>query len=214
MNNTYGTLSVISGFSGAGKGTLIKRLTEKYPGKYALSISATTRKMREGEVDGVDYFFLRKTEFEERVKGGEFFEYARYVDNYYGTPKDYVFKQMDSGIDVILEIEVQGALNVKRQYPEAMLIFVMPPDAKTLYERLKNRGTESEETIRKRMVRAVDEIDLIEEYDHIIVNDDLEECVEYAHHLIKMQRSKVNRQIEFIHNMRNDLSSFLKGENK
>ena len=104
---------MISGFSGAGKGTLIKRLKEKYPGRYALSISATTRKIREGERDGVDYFFLRKNEFEEKIKGGEFFEYARYVDNYYGTPKDYVFKQMDDGIDVILEIEVQGALNVR-----------------------------------------------------------------------------------------------------
>ena len=203
---------MISGFSGAGKGTLIKRLKEKYPGRYALSISATTRKIREGERDGVDYFFLRKNEFEEKIKGGEFFEYARYVDNYYGTPKDYVFKQMDDGIDVILEIEVQGALNVKRQYPEAMLVFVMPPDARTLYERLKNRGTESEETILKRMSRAVDEAEFIEEYDHIIINDNLEDCVEYAHNLIKMQRSKVNRQLDFIYGMKNDLRAFLKGE--
>ena len=203
---------MISGFSGAGKGTLIKRLKEKYPGRYALSISATTRKIREGERDGVDYFFLRKNEFEEKIKGGEFFEYAKYVDNYYGTPKDYVFKQMDDGIDVILEIEVQGALNVKRQYPEAMLVFVMPPDARTLYERLKNRGTESEETILKRMSRAVDEAEFIEEYDHIIINDNLEDCVEYAHNLIKMQRSKVNRQLDFIYGMKNDLRAFLKGE--
>ena len=138
-----GMLIVISGFSGAGKGTLIRRLMAEHGEDYALSVSATTRAPRPGEVDGKDYFFLDKARFQEMIHEDRLLEYARYVDNYYGTPRDYVEEQMRAGKDVILEIEIQGALRIKGQYPEAVLIFVTPPSAEELRSRLVNRGTET-----------------------------------------------------------------------
>ena len=150
-----GILAIISGFSGAGKGTVVNRLLEKE--SYAVSISATTRKPRTGEVDGQNYFFRTKDEFEKMIANEQLIEYAEYVGNYYGTPKDYVFKKLDEGFDVILEIEMQGALKVKEKFPETALIFITPPSADELKKRLVGRGTETAEQIEKRMSRAVDE---------------------------------------------------------
>ena len=174
-----GILAIISGFSGAGKGTVVNRLLEKE--SYAVSISATTRKPRTGEVDGQNYFFRTKDEFEKMIANEQLIEYAEYVGNYYGTPKDYVFKKLDEGFDVILEIEMQGALKVKEKFPETALIFITPPSADELKKRLVGRGTETAEQIEKRMSRAVDECPYMNQYDYIVVNDDLDECVDEIH---------------------------------
>lgn len=144
-----GSLLVISGFSGVGKGTAAKRLVEKYG--YSLSVSATTRKPRTGEVDGREYFFKTEAEFKNLIDYNGFIEYARYVDNYYGTPRKFVEEELAAGHNVILEIEVQGAFNIKKQYDDALLIFITAPSAQAIRERLIGRGTESEEVIHKRL---------------------------------------------------------------
>ena len=154
--NERGILIVVSGFSGAGKGTLMKRLLEKYEERYALSVSATTRQPREGERDGIEYFFKTKEEFEKMIAKEELIEYARYVENYYGTPRAYVEQMLEAGKDVILEIEIQGALKVKKAFPDTLLLFVVPPSAEELKHRLVGRGTESMEVIESRLKRAVE----------------------------------------------------------
>lgn len=199
-----GILAVVSGFSGAGKGTLMKALLQKYD-NYALSISATTRSPREGEADGREYFFLTEEAFEEKIRKNELIEYARYVNHYYGTPRDYVEQKMAEGKDVILEIEIQGALKVKEQYPDAILLFVMPPNALTLKSRLTGRGTETEEVIDARLKRAADEAEGIEAYDYILINDDLDACVEQMHCLIQGQHCRVSQNLELIQQMRSQL---------
>ena len=150
-----GSLIVISGFSGVGKGTVVKKMVAEYG--YSLSVSATTRAPREGEVDGREYYFKSVDEFRNLIDYNGFIEWAQYVENYYGTPRKFVEDEMAKGHDVILEIEVQGAMNVREQYPDAILIFITAPSAKGLRERLAGRGTESEEVIDKRMQRAVEE---------------------------------------------------------
>ena len=150
-----GLLIVISGFSGAGKGTVVKRLVEDYG--YSLSVSATTRQPREGEVDGKDYYFKSVDEFRNLIDYNGFIEWAQYVDNYYGTPRKFVEDEMNAGHDVILEIEVQGAMNVKKQYEDAVLIFITAPSAGELKNRLVGRGTENEDVINKRLKRAAEE---------------------------------------------------------
>ena len=200
-----GVLTIISGFSGVGKGTLVKMLLEKYD-NYALSISATTREPRVGEQDGVNYFFITKEEFEKKIDNKELLEYAQYVGNYYGTPRRYVEEQLNNGKDVLLEIEIQGAMQIKEIMPDAMTIFVMPPDAKTLKERLVGRGTESMEVIDERLKRAVVESQGIEKYDNILVNDDLEESVIQASH------NSSFRNIDFIKEIREDIKVFSEGE--
>ena len=199
-----GILAVVSGFSGAGKGTLMKALLQKYD-NYALSISATTRSPREGEADGREYFFLTEEAFEEKIRKNELIEYARYVNHYYGTPRDYVEQKMAEGKDVILEIEIQGALKVKEQYPDAILLFVMPPNALTLKNRLTGRGTETEEVIDARLKRAADEAEGSEAYDYILINDDLDACVEQMHCLIQGQHCRVSQNLELIQQMRSQL---------
>ena len=184
--NHQGILVVVSGFSGAGKGTLMKELLKRYD-NYALSISATTRAPREGETDGKEYFFVTKEQFEKMRDERKLIEYAQYVNNYYGTPKEYVEQKMAEGKDVILEIEIQGALNVKKQYPDAILIFVVPPTAAELKRRLVNRGTETEEVIAKRLKRACEEAEEMDAYDYILVNDTVDQCVEELHDLIQSQ---------------------------
>lgn len=199
-----GILIIVSGFSGAGKGTLVKKLLEEY-NNYALSISATTRQPRPGEEDGREYFFLQKEEFERKIAENGLIEYASYCDNYYGTPRAYVEQQLAAGKDVILEIEIQGALKVKKQYEDAVLLFVMPPSAEELRRRLVGRGTETAEVIDKRMRRAAQEAEGIEAYDYIVVNDDLETCVRQLHEIITAAHNTPDRNREFIENIRTEL---------
>lgn len=206
-----GILIVISGFSGAGKGTLVKALLKKYD-NYALSISMTTRNPREGERDGVEYFFTDRERFEETIRQNGLIEYAQYCGNYYGTPRDYVERQMQAGNNVILEIEIQGALKIKEQFPESLLIFVTPPSAEELKRRLVSRGTESSDVIAKRLARASEESEGMEAYDYIVVNDDLELCVEEVHQLVEASRRAPVRREAFIKEIRSELKAFAKGE--
>ena len=184
-----GLLLVISGFSGAGKGTVVKRLLEQH-NDYALSISATTRSPREGEQNGREYFFKTKEEFEKMIEASELIEYARYVDNYYGTPKAYVEEQLKEGKNVILEIEIQGALNIKKMFPDAVLLFIMPPSAEELERRLVGRGTEDEATIRARLSRASEEAQGVENYNYIVINDDVDACVETINSIVSSEKKK------------------------
>lgn len=209
--NKKGILIVVSGFSGAGKGTLMKRLLEKYEETYALSISATTRQPRDGEVHGREYFFITKEEFEKMIAKAELIEYAKYVENYYGTPKFYVEEQLNAGKDVILEIEIQGALKVKKAFPDTLLLFVVPPSAQELKKRLVGRGTESMEVIESRLKRAVEESEGMEEYDYLVVNDDLDTCVEQMHCIIQGEHLRTSRNEAFVEKMKEELRS-LKGE--
>ncbi len=204
--NQKGILVVVSGFSGAGKGTLMKALFDKYH-NYALSISATTRAPREGEVDGREYFFVTREQFEGMIGDNQLIEYAQYVNNYYGTPREYVFRQMEEGRDVILEIEIQGALKVKERFPETLLLFVLPPSAEELRRRLIGRGTETMEVIEARLHRASQEAEGMDSYDYILVNDDLDVCVEEMHNLIQAQHSKVSNNLEFINQMKEELKN-------
>ena len=210
--NKKGILIVVSGFSGAGKGTLMKELMRKYPENYALSISATTRGPRDGEVDGREYFFLSREKFEKMIANNELIEYARYVKNYYGTPKKYVNEQLMAGKDVILEIELQGALKIKEKFPDTLLIFITPPSAVELKNRLVNRGTESAEVIEQRLARAYEESFYMDKYDMTIVNDDLDECVEQIHNTIQCEHAAAFRNRDFIKNISEDLKQFAKGE--
>lgn len=205
MNN-QGSLVVVSGFSGAGKGTLIKALLEKYD-NYALSISATTRQPREGEADGREYFFVPREKFEQMIKEKQLIEYAQYVNNYYGTPKQYVSQKMAEGKDVILEIEIQGALKIKEQFPEALLLFVVPPSAGELRRRLLKRGTESMEAIQARLCRAADEAQGMSSYHYLLINDDIDTCVENMHQMIRLQRFRTATNQDFIGKMQKELNA-------
>ena len=202
--NKEGILIVVSGFSGAGKGTIMKALLERYD-NYALSISATTRNPRPGEEEGKAYFFKTTEEFEKMIARDELIEYARYVENYYGTPKQYVMEQLEAGKDVILEIEIQGALKVKKRFPDALLLFVTPPSAEELRRRLVGRGTETLEVINARLARAAEEASGMEAYDYLLINDDLDRCVEEMHQLIQLQHRKTSYHLDFLSKMREDL---------
>ncbi len=206
-----GILIVVSGFSGAGKGTLMTRLIEKYD-TYALSVSMTTREARDGEIDGINYFFLEKEEFEEKIKENALVEYANYCGNYYGTPREYVEQQLQLGKDVILEIEIQGALKIKQNFPNALLLFVMPPDVAELRKRLVGRGTETLDVIEKRLMRAKEESAGIEEYDYIVINDDLEQCVDEVNEIVRAAHNTPARNVEFIEKTKKDLERLSEGE--
>lgn len=205
--NRKGILIVLSGFSGAGKGTLVKALLSKYD-NYALSISATTRNPRPGEEDGREYFFKTVEEFKEMIADNALIEYAQYVQNFYGTPKAYVQDKLNEGKDVILEIEIQGALKVKEQFPDTLLLFVTPPNAQTLEDRLTGRGTETADVIRDRLSRASEEAQGMEKYDYLVVNDKLEDCVEEMHRIIQSEHFKASRNNEFINTIKEDLTRF------
>ena len=202
--NKKGILIVVSGFSGAGKGTIMKELLKRYD-NYALSISATTRQPREGEEDGREYFFKTADEFEKMIAKDELIEYARYVENYYGTPRTYVEEQLENGKDVILEIEIQGALKVKEKLPDTLLLFVTPPSAAELEHRLVGRGTETREVIASRMHRAKEEALGMDRYDYLVVNDDLDQCVEEVHEIIQSEHRRSYRNKEFIEYMKEEL---------
>lgn len=199
-----GILIVVSGFSGAGKGTIMKEIMRRYD-NYALSISATTRKPRPGEEEGREYFFKTVEEFEKMIAKDELIEYARYVDNYYGTPQAYVEEQLEAGKDVILEIEIQGALKVKENFPQTLLLFVTPPTAGELRERLKGRGTETEDVIDFRMNRAKEEALGMDRYDYLLINDMVDECVEEMHQIIRGEHRRSYRNMAFIERMKEEL---------
>ena len=206
-----GILVVVSGFSGAGKGTVMKALLNKYD-NYALSISATTRAPREGEVDGREYFFKTVEEFEALIAKDNLIEYAKYVNNYYGTPKAYVLEQLEEGKDVILEIEMQGALKVKEKMQDTLLVFLTPPTAQELRRRLVGRGTETMDVIEQRLITANEEGKVMDRYDYVLVNDVLEDCVDDLHNLIQSEKYSADRNAEFISNIREELKVFLKGD--
>ena len=203
-----GVLVILSGFAGSGKGTIIRELLAKYD-NYALSVSATTRAPREGEVEGVHYFFKTEEEFKEMIAKGELLEYANYVGNYYGTPRAYVKDQLSQGKNVILEIETEGALSIKREYPDAVLVFVMPPSVNEIYNRLKGRGTETEEVIAKRMKKAGVEISVVDRYDYLMINDVLSESVEMFNAIVTSQQMAVSRNRDYINDKKKEFEEFL-----
>ena len=196
-----GLLIVFSGPSGVGKGTVRQEIFSTPDHKFEYSVSMTTRAQRPGEVDGKDYFFRSREEFEELIRNGQMLEYAEYVGNYYGTPLTYVNETLDKGIDVFLEIEVQGALQVKKKVPDAVFIFLTPPDLNELQERLVGRGTDSEEVIAKRIERAREEIALMSEYDYAIVNDEVPLAAERVKRVIEAEHFRVDRVIGRYRNM-------------
>lgn len=206
-----GILMVISGFSGAGKGTLVKALLQRYD-EYALSVSMTTRAPRPGEREGVEYFFTDREHFEEAIQSDGLIEYASYCGHYYGTPRAYVEEQLEAGRNVILEIEIQGALKVKEKFPQSLLIFLTPPSVQELERRLTGRGTEDSDVIRQRLARAAEESEGLEAYDYIVVNDNLEECVEEVHRLVDAARRGPVRRGAFIREIREGLKGLAKGE--
>ena len=196
-----GLLIVFSGPSGVGKGTVRQEIFSTHDHKFEYSVSMTTRAQRPGEVDGKDYFFRSREEFEELIRNGQMLEYAEYVGNYYGTPLTYVNETLDKGIDVFLEIEVQGALQVKKKVPDAVFIFLTPPDLNELEERLVGRGTDSEEVIAQRIERAREEIALMSEYDYAIVNDEVPLAAERVKRVIEAEHFRVDRVIGRYRNM-------------
>ncbi|BAP85566.1 guanylate kinase [Paucilactobacillus hokkaidonensis JCM 18461] len=188
-----GMLIVLSGPSGVGKGTVRKAIFDQNNNDFQYSISMTTRQPRPGEVDGVDYFFVSKEEFEERIQTGGMLEYAKYVDNYYGTPLKYVNETLDSGKDVFLEIEVNGAMQVRAKSPDGVFVFLTPPDLMELKQRLIHRGTDAMDVINKRVATAVGEIKMMQNYDYAVVNDEVNNAVEKIKTIIRSERLRVTR---------------------
>ncbi len=188
-----GQIIVISAPSGAGKGTVLAELLKNDNKTRWLSVSATSRAMRKGEEEGVNYYYLTEEEFKKKIEEDYFLEYTNYAGNYYGTPKQYIKEHLEKGIDVILEIEIEGATNIKKLIPEALFIFIMPPSIKTLIKRLKGRGTESNEKIIKRFHEAYKEINEVTKYNYVVVNDDLEDTVNTIESIIKAEKCRVDR---------------------
>ncbi len=195
MKKERGLLIVLSGPSGVGKGTVCGALRQQDT-DILYSVSATTRSPREGEVDGVNYFFKTRDDFEEMIKNDKLLEWAEYVGNYYGTPVDYVEKTLSEGKDIILEIEVQGALKVRQQFPEGVFIFLMPPSLAELRSRIVNRGTESEDLINNRMTVAKDEIEMMDKYDYVVENDVVDLAVERIKAIVVAEHCRKDRLIE------------------
>lgn len=191
LKNKKGLLIVISGPSGVGKGTVCKELVKYFNAWY--SVSVTTREKRDGEIEGKDYFFVTKQEFEEKIKDNDFLEYATYNNNYYGTLKSKINEKLDNNIDVFAEIEVKGARNIKNIYEDSVLIYILPPSLKELEERLRNRHTEDEETIKNRMNITKEELKQIDIYDYAVINDDLESTIEKIKNIIESEKCKVKR---------------------
>ncbi|MFC4651303.1 guanylate kinase [Lactococcus nasutitermitis] len=190
-----GLLIVFSGPSGVGKGTVRSKIFEDKTNKFEYSVSMTTRKQRPGEVDGKDYYFRTREEFEEMIRQGQMLEYAEYVGNYYGTPLTYVNQTLDQGRDVFLEIEVQGALQVKEKVPDGVFVFLTPPDLVELRDRLVGRGTESVDVIDSRIAKAKEEIRLMSEYDYAVVNDEVALAAERVKRIIEAEHYRVDRVI-------------------
>ena len=192
-NKKTGQLIVISAPSGAGKGTIIQEWIKNDPNHRWLSVSATSRLPREGDKEGETYYFITKEEFEKRINDGYFLEYTNYAGNYYGTPKEYIKDKINQGFDVILEIEIEGATNIKKLIPEAIFIFIMPPSLKELVRRLKKRGTETNEKIIRRFNVAYKEVNEVTKYNYVVVNDKLDEAVEKVEAILKAEKCRVDR---------------------
>lgn len=190
--NGNGLLIVVSGPSGAGKDTICRNLVEKTDNTW-ISVSMTSRSPRNGEVEGKDYYFVTKEEFEEKIKEDKFLEYAMYNNNYYGTPKEKLEDYLNSGIDVILAIDIQGAVNIKKLIPSALFIFIMPPDMKTLKRRLIDRKTESKEKVVERFKTAYNEINHVQKYNYVVVNDEVDKAVSKVQAIIKAEKCRVDR---------------------
>ncbi len=197
MTDKKGLLIVVSGPSGTGKGTICKALIEKRDDVF-LSVSATTRQPREGEQNGVHYHFLSKAEFEQNIENGQMLEHAVFCGNYYGTPKKVVDEMLEAGKNVILEIEVQGAMKVREKYPEGVYVFVLSPSMAELRRRLTGRGTETDEVIENRLKTAIKEFGYIEKYNYILLNDEVDKAVARLESIIDAERCRIERNINFI----------------
>ena len=193
-----GLLIVLSGPSGVGKGTVRAAIFSKGEQKFVYSISATTRKPRTGETDGVDYFFKTREEFEQMIQNKQLLEYAEYVGNYYGTPLEYVENTLAKGKDVFLEIDVQGAIQVRDLMPDGVFIFLTPPDLNELESRIVNRGTDSDEVIAKRMKTAREELELMKYYDYSVVNDTVDNAVQKIEAIIQTEHLRIIRNLDTI----------------
>ncbi len=193
--NERGLLVVISGPSGVGKGTIRKALFDMPDNNFCYSVSMTTRKPREGERNGVDYFFVSREEFESHIQNDEMLEYAEFVGEYYGTPRAYIDSNLALGKEVIMEIEVQGALQVREKMPEAVFVFIVPPSKKALIERLQMRGTENQSSMQKRLDKAEREYHLAYKYDYIVVNDDVFNAADRIYAIIRAEHAKTERSI-------------------
>ncbi len=194
--NERGLLVVMSGPSGVGKGTIRKALFQIPDNNFTYSVSMTTRKPRPGEIHGVDYFFVSRAEFEENIRQGRLLEYAEFVGEYYGTPLSFIEQKLSEGKEVIIEIEVQGALQVREKMPDAVFIFIVPPSKKALEERLKSRGTEDEKIIQQRLLKAEREYNLAYKYDYIVVNDDVNNAADRIYAIIRAEHAKTERSIQ------------------
>lgn len=192
-----GMLLILLGPSGSGKGTVLKNILNNFENMH-LSISCTTRKPRENEKEGINYFFKTKEEFEKMIEKGYFLEYKKVYDNYYGTPKQVVEKMLDDGIDVVLEIDTQGALEIIENQKDVVSIFITPPTKQILYQRLKDRNTETDEEIKKRMQWSEEEYKIIDKFQYIVLNDDLDKCTNQIKEIIRAERLKTNRNKDLI----------------
>lgn len=199
-----GMLIVLSGPSGVGKGTVRQAMVKKYGQQFKYSISMTTRQPRAREVNGVDYYFVSKDEFEHEIANGGMLEYAQYVDNYYGTPLKYVNQMLDNGQDVLLEIEVKGAMQVRSKVSNGVFIFLAPPDLHSLQQRIEKRGTDNSETIKKRMIKAREEINLMTNYDYVVVNDKVDLAVQRIEQIIASEHLRVARVLSSYQKMLGD----------
>lgn len=201
-----GLLIVVCGPSGVGKGTLLSKILNEDK-KIMFSVSATTREPRQGENEGIDYFFKTKVQFEDMIKNDDLLEWVKYCDNYYGTPKAFIDSSISDGNDVILDIEVEGAMRVKEKYPECILVFVVPPTIEELKKRIEKRGSESSISVSKRLKRAEEELNYIDKYDYVIVNDDVNEAINELKSIIVAEKLKISRNHETINIIISDVNS-------
>lgn len=208
--NRKGILTVVSGFSGAGKDTVKDALLKNHSDLYAVSVSATTRDPRPGEKDQVDYFFVREEEFLDMISKDAFYEHAVYQGEHYGTPKKYVDEQLSAGKDVILIIDVQGGMQIRERFPDAVLVFLTPPSAEELKRRLIGRNTEGKEKVLGRLRRAVEESEYMGRYDYVLVNDDVDPCAERLHQIIRSEHQKTRRNKSFIKEISEELKEMIK----